>query len=222
LVVAIVKALFESDGHVYRHPETKQVIPSVTQLRDHFGLGQDYSHVDGETMQLARDLGTEVDNAICLIERGFELDQVDERVMHCIEGYLSLKEKFGWKPTLVHNGETGPAISEVNGMPVAFCTDLVGTLQGEEAVVELKRTSGVGPGIGFQLSGYDLCLGAPRRRRVVFQLLPGSFRLHDDREKNSRVFSPQDYVMFQASLALYWFKSNRGLLNGRQNGNGNH
>lgn len=211
----MIQALFDEPTHIYRHPQTKMVIPSVTQIRDHFGLGANYDWVDGETMEMARALGIETDRAISFIETGYQLDDVDPRVQACLDGYLDLKAKCDWKPQLIHNGDYGPAISEVNGMPVAFCTDMVGTLNGEEAVVELKRTSLVGPGAGFQLAGYDLCLGGPRRRRVVFHILPGKFRIYDDREQNSKVFSSQDYQVFQSALALYWFKYNRGLLNGK-------
>lgn len=211
----MIAAKFDDPTHTYRHPQTNMVVPSVTQIRDHFGLGANYDWVDGETMEMARSLGSEVDRTISLIETGYELEDVDPRVQACVDGYLDLKVKCDWQPTVIHNGDVGPAISEVCGMPIAFCTDMVGFLNGEEAVVELKRTSVVGPGAGFQLAGYDLCLGGKRRRRVVFHLLPGKFRIYDDHEKNSKVFSNQDHAMFQAALSLYWFKHNRGLLNGK-------
>lgn len=213
--MAIRSAKFDDETHTYVDPDTGLRVASVTQIRNHFGLGLNYDAVDGETMQYARDLGNEVDRSITLIEQGFELQEVDSRVQACIDGYLELKTKVSWKPTLIHNGDMGPAISEINGMPIAFCTDMVGMLNGEEAVVELKRTSTVGAGAGFQLAGYDLALGGPRRRRVVFQILPGKFKVYDDQERNSKVFSSQDHAIFQSALALYWYKFNRGLLNGR-------
>lgn len=211
----MISALFDEPTHVYRHPQTNMVIPSVTQIRDHFGLGANYDWVDGETMKMARTLGSEVDRTISLMETGYEIEDMDLRVRACVDGYLELKAMCDWKPLVIHNGDIGPAISEVNGMPVAFTIDMMGLLNGEEAVVELKRTSVVGPGAGFQLAGYDLCLGGKRRRRVVFHLMPGKFRIYDDQEKNSKVFSPQDYGVFQSALSLYWFKHNRGLLNGK-------
>lgn len=208
----IRKADFEYQSHVYRDPESHMVIPSVTQIRDHFGLGHNYDAVDGETMDFARDLGNEVDRTICLIEQGVELEEVDPRVSACIDGYMSLKAKVSWKPTMIHNGEMGPAISEINGMPIAFCTDMVGLLNGEECLVELKRTSTIGPGAAFQLAGYDLALGGPRRRRVVFQILPGKFKVYDSQDRDSKIFSSQDHAVFQSALALFWYKHNRGLL----------
>lgn len=209
----IRKAEFDEENHVYRDPKSGLVVPSVTQLRDKYGFGHNYEFVDAETMETTRQLGTELDSAIAYIEQGYVIEDIDDRVKACIDGYLKLKEVAKWKPLVIHNGETGPAVADVWGMPVGFCPDMLGMLDGEETVVEIKRTSVISPSVGFQTAGYDACLGSNElsRRRAVFQLLPGKFKVWDSRETNSRIFNSGDYDAFRSALYLYWYGKNRGI-----------
>jgi hypothetical protein len=207
----LIKARFDEATHTYVDSRTGQQVPSVTTIRDYWGFGLDYGFVKDEVMEYSRDLGNAVDEAISLTENGYQVD-ADTRVLPYLDGYLEMKEKTKWVPWMIHNGDVGPAIADVDGMPVGFCTDQVGSLDGEETILELKRTTSVGPGAGFQTAGYDLCLAERRRLRAVFQLLPGKFRLWTSRDKDSKVFDQNDYAMFRYSLAMTYFQVNKGML----------
>jgi hypothetical protein len=209
--VAIRKAIYDDAAHSYVDPLTNIAVPSVTMIRDYFGFGADYRFVKESVMEFSSDLGTAVDEAISLTEQGYEID-CDKRVVPFLDAYLELKHKAKWEPQLIHNGEMGPAIADVNFMPVGFCSDMVGVMDGREAVVELKRTANVGPGAGFQTAGYDLCFGGDRRMRAVFHLLPGKYKLWTSDEKDSKVFDKNDYAMFSSALAMAHFQLNKKLI----------
>lgn len=219
----IRSAKFTANGHIYSCPDSGLVVPSVTRIRDHFGFGFDYSVVNKETMEFARSMGQAVDDAISIVEGGEEVGEIDPRVQQCLEQFLELKEKAKWKTTAVHNGTIGPAVGEYGGMPCGFCTDLIGTLDGEEAVAEVKRVATVGSGAGFQTAGYDVLLEGKYRRRIVFQLWPHKYRLWTDRDPNSKIFDRCDYAMFQSALAMTWFQINKCILKVEDmNGNAAH
>jgi hypothetical protein len=205
--VAIVKALFESDGHVYRHPETKQVVTSVTQILSGCGLVS-YGGIRQSVLDHKAILGTEAHSACSFIAQGLEVD-CDERVQPYVDGYRKFSETKQWKPLIV---QPDPQIGQLNGSLVGFQPDEVGQLAGVETLLELKCTSDIYPSYGIQLAFYDMLLGDSPRQRRVLQLFPdGKFKLHvyDDRK---------DYEMVQCLLALHNWK----ILHGVTNGNGNH
>lgn len=207
-------ANFDAATHTYRNPDSGLVVPSVTQIRDYFGFGMDYSKINHETMEFARSMGQAVDDAISIVETGGEIGEIDPRVNQCLDQFHELKEKAKWITTSVHNGEIGPAIATYGGMMCGFCPDLLGTLDGVEAVAEVKRVAVVGSGAGFQTAAYDRLLDdtCAYKRRVVFQLWPDKYRLWTDYDKDSKIFDRNDYAMFRSALAMTWFQINKGLL----------
>lgn len=206
----IRKAEYSEEKHRYVDPLTKKLVPSVTQVLAAEGIVR-YDGVSQEVLNKKSIIGSQADIAISFIEQGFELEEVDPRVQPYVDAYRDAKVKLQWNPFLIQNGVMGPAIADVNGMPVGFCPDQVGLIAAEEYVGEVKCTAEVYPSMGVQLAGYDLCLGDKRRRRLVLQLFPtGRFKLWD--EKEVKVFDRNDYTMFQNALGMVWWKHQRGIL----------
>lgn len=202
--MAILKAIFEEQGHVYRHPETKAVVPSVTQILAANGL-VNYNGVRKSVLEHKADLGTEVHFCCALVDKGEDLAdyQIDERVLPYVDAYMEFKRLMKWQPFIV---QPEPMIAEVCGMLCGFQPDAVGMVDGAETILELKTISVVGPALQIQLAGYDSCMGSPRRKRMAVQLLPDEkFKIHEFNDSS-------DYGVFQAALALTWFRLNKGLL----------
>lgn len=208
----IHSAKFSEEDHSYRDPEKDNIlVPSVTQVIQLGGMCS-YGMVKKSVLDAKAALGQQAHKAAAYVDLDYEIEDIDPRVKPYLDAYEDLKVKMDWKPLMVENGELGASIAEVSGMLVGFCADRVGMLCGEETVAELKTTSDVGPHMGVQLAGYDLCLGqpegAPKRRRVVLQLFDdGTFKVWD--EKDAKVFHPQDVMAFRGALFGVWFRHNR-------------
>lgn len=210
--MAILKANYDEEKHIYRHPVTNVIAPSVTQILRREGL-VNYNGVPKAMLEHKADLGTEAHKVTAMVDRGEDLAEyeIDERVLAYADQYAELKRLLAWRPTIIENGRIGHGIAKVNGMFVGFQSDRIGMLADREAVVEIKCTTTVEPHMGCQLAFYDLCLGGPRRKRVVFQLFPDKFKLHEDTEKDSKVFYPSDYEMCLSALFSVYYRHLRGI-----------
>jgi len=199
--MAIRAAIFEEDGHVYREPETKIVVPSVTQILSGCGLVS-YNGVRQSVLDFKAQLGTEAHRACSYVAQGMLLDEVDERVLPYLSAYKDFADTKNWKPFLV---SPEPKIGDINGSAIGFQPDEVGPLDGIETLLELKTTSDVYPSYGIQLAFYDLLLGGDRRQRVVLQLFPdGRYKLHEYKDR-------KDYEIVQCLVALHHWKANHGI-----------
>ncbi len=202
-------AVYDDEKHAYVDSVTKALAPSVTQCLAAVGLVS-YDGVRKEVLERKSAIGIEAHRACSFLAKGLEIEDIDPRVSPYLDGYREFAEKKKWKPFVI---QPEPRISDINAMPVGFQPDEVGALDGQETVLELKTTADVGTHMGVQLAGYDLCMDAPRRKRVVLQLFPdGKFKLFEDTEKNSKVFDGQsDYMMFNCAVFTVYFKHNRGI-----------
>lgn len=212
MTMKIRKAIFEAEQHIYRDPLTQVVVPSVTQILGASGL-INHNGIRKDVLQHKGQIGTEVHFCCALVDNGEDLAdwEVDLKVLEYLDQYAELKRLLAWRPTMIENGDIGPAIADINGMLVGFKLDRVGMLGDREAVVEIKCTTTVEPHMGVQLAFYDLCLGPPRRKRAVFQLFPDKFKLHEDSEKDSKVFYPGDYEMCLSALFAVYYRHFRGI-----------
>jgi hypothetical protein len=198
----IKPALFEEEGHVYRDPDTKMLVPSVTQVLASCGLTS-YNGVRQSVLDYKAQIGTEAHAACSLIAQGVEVD-CDPRVTPFVEGYRVFAELKKWKPIVI---QPAPAIGEIDGMPCGFQPDEVGMLDGHEALNELKCCSDDHVAHGLQLAAYDMLMGGEPRLRVVTRLIPENtppFKLKPYKDRS-------DYTIFKAALAITHWKLNRGL-----------
>jgi len=202
---------FDPTTHTYRY--NKQVIPSVTQLLEEFGLS-DFSGVPTDRLEYKRVLGMAVDLACDYFERG-ELDEasLDKRIYGYMNAYKRFREIVAFEPDLEKTAK--PMYSQK--WRFAGTNDLVGMMNEEFVVIDRKCTWALYPSAKIQLMGYKILLEENYpikvRRRYALQLKDtGSYEFEEYKDAS-------DMTTFQSCLHLWYWKRNHGLKKGVSHGN---
>jgi hypothetical protein len=138
---------FDPVGHIYRRAGVR--LPSVTELRDHFGFGTDFSVVRPAVLEAAADRGTEVHRAVRFwLEGDLDWQSVHPSIVRKVENAvreLGRARAVPWDLEVPIFSRRGYA-----GTP-----DFWGLLYDAPAIVDLKSGAAV-RGSWFQTVGYKL------------------------------------------------------------------
>lgn len=194
-----MKLTFEPSTHTYRVGGV--IFPSVTEV---LGPAETFAgvfdHVPDDALELARDRGSYVHEAMALLARGdLDWDSLDETWAP----YIRTGARFLADSGLVVTGSEVPVYSE--RLRVAGTIDLLGHWRRREALLDFKASAAVPPTVGPQTAGYsllyrDLYGGNKRMLRYCVHLSPTEYRvipLEDSR----------DEAIFLSSLNLYHWSS---------------
>lgn len=177
---------FDPATHTYRVDGV--ILPSVTEvLRPAEEFAGLFDNVPVGALELARDRGSYVHEAMALLVRG-DLDwaSVDERW----EPYIRSGERFLIDSGIVVIGSEIPVYSQ--RLCVAGTIDLFGLWSRRDALIDFKASAVVPVTVGPQTAGYELLYrdlhgGGKRMRRYCVHLSPTEYRvipLEDSRDES--------------------------------------
>lgn len=190
---------FNPATHQYRMDNGK-VVPSTTQVMKLAGIGN-MDHVAQEVLDRKSAIGSAVHKTCELFDLGEPIEIREPYAM----AYLSFRKDSGFTPSLIEEA----MVVCVVGMHYGMTIDRLGTLNGEEVLLDLKCSHTIGRHVGVQLAGYDMGLKANNyegeRKRLALQLKPdGSYKLYDFTK-----YAAQDDAAFLSALRLaYWKEAN--------------
>lgn len=186
---------FDAATHTYRVGGV--IYPSVTEvLGPAEAFAGVFDRVPADAMELARDRGSYVHEAMALLARGcLDWSSIDERWAP----YIRSGERFLNESGIVVTGSEVPVYSE--RLRVAGTIDLLGMWTKREALLDFKASAAVPLTVGPQTAGYlflyrDLFGGGKRTQRYCVHLSPTEYRviaLEDSRDES----------IFLSALNLY-------------------
>lgn len=184
---------FDPVGH--RYELAGRELPSVTTILDPY-TGLDY--VDRDTLEAARELGTDVHAAVHYHNTG-QLEHCPERIKPYLDGWIRFLAETG---AVVLASECR-VYSQKHGF--AGTLDSLIYWKNREHIVDVKSGSVVPKTVGPQLAGYltaynELHGTKVRSRQCVHLLGDGTYRLHE--QKDAR-----DSTIFQSALNLWRWRN---------------
>lgn len=170
------------------------VIPSVTQILKKAGLIDDAWY----DMYYANK-GTAIHKAVELFENDdLDEDSLDDEIKPYLGAWIKFKLETDWR--------TAQTELQVHGIGYAGIVDLVGSLNEEPAIIDLKSGSVVSPWWGLQLAAYVNAI------EIEVDLLPqryalqlkndGTYKLHEYKDRN-------DIRVFNAALTIANWKEGK-------------
>jgi hypothetical protein len=192
----VVTFSFDPATHTYRVGGV--IFPSVTEvLGPAEAFAGFFDHVPADALELARDRGSYVHEAMALLARGdLDWSSLDETWAP----YIRSGERFLSDSGIVITGSEVPVFSE--RLRVAGTIDLLGLWTRREALLDFKASAAVPVTVGPQTAGYTLLYrdlygsAGKRMRRYCVHLTPAEYRvipLEDSR----------DEAIFLSSLNLF-------------------
>ena len=183
--------VFSEATHTYTW--AGQVVPSVTGILRPLS---DYSRINPEVLEIARDRGTRVHLATELDDAG-NLDEAS--VTDDVAPYLAAWRKF--------KADRGVVVLEAEARVYHGAHRYAGTLDrvlglddGHEYLCDLKATAQIMSAVGPQTAAYHAAYGVEKLRRAVLQLkADGTYRWVE-------LKNPRDWIVFQACLLVHRFK----------------
>jgi len=194
---------FDQEAHIYKWND--EVVPSVTQLLNEFKL-IDFSGVPSDRLEYKRSLGVAVHYAIELMEQdNLDEDSLSEEIKPYIDAYKRFREISGFEPRSTENRLYSKKYRFAGTMDQQGLH--MGTLGGEESIVDFKCTWKLYNACGPQLAGYKILVEENLKIRIkhVFglQLKPtGHYELKEYKDPNDK----QDFL---ACLWLHYQKRNK-------------
>ena len=188
--------VFNSENHEYKLDDVK--LSSVTQILQGAGLS-DFSKVNPDILERAKKFGTSTHLACQLYdENRLDIKSLDIALEPRLESWILFKRDFG----ITEFKEIEKQVYSTK-YQYAGCLD---RLTMEDALIEIKTCTTIPKTTGLQLSGYQ---GAYEeqykvkiKRRICVQLLDGTYRLEEYKEKS-------DFRVFTSCLnVINWRKIN--------------
>jgi len=192
---------FDPEKHVYCLDG--QQVPSVTQILRTLGI------IDTRwATEHALERGTAVHQAIqFLVEDDLDWSTVTPE----IAPYLDAFWQFAGDVELQVNDTEMIVYSPTHRY--AGRLDLLATVQGERAIIEIKTGKAL-DWVNLQLAAYAMCYDGVLPARFCLELRAnGTYRLTEHRK-------PTDLSEWMSCLAVYQIRKRTGTLNGGNNGNG--
>jgi len=190
---------FDEGPHVYRW--NGKIVPSVTQVLKPL---TDYSMVDADKLERARQEGVAIHKTVELYETG-DLDAAS--LPEWLEPYLAAWMKFKAEMKFSVAKSEQRVYHRVYGYAGTY--DLSGDMNGHDALVDLKRSFMAGPAIGLQLAAYLAAASFKAEAlssslRYALQLrADGTYRLQEFTDKT-------DFQTFLAALTLWKWRAKHG------------
>jgi len=191
---------FEEDGHLYSI--NGQRLASVTQLRDHFGLGPDYSAIPETVLAKAARRGNALHYALaCWLEGSVDIEIPEyQREFEAIIERAREARLVAWQVE-------APVVS--TRLLMAGTPDFWGLVHDDPAILDLK--TGETKGTGFQTAGYaelktESLLSTEHLSGVPKEVLhPKRYCLavHDGRAKLTEIQGDEDAKDFRAAVRIY-------------------
>lgn len=182
----------DREQHVYR--VAGRVLPSVT---DVLGILQDFSHVDDDVLERARQFGQHVHQAINLFNR----DELDWQSLH--PALVPFVER--WRAFLAQSGAVviaseKPVVHEKLGY--AGTPDVVLAWSKRTVIPDIKVTAAVPRTVGAQTAAYAKAYqamhGGREPARCCIHLTDGRYRVHARTD-------PADWSIFLSALNCWRF-----------------
>lgn len=188
---------FSKEGHIYTQGDT--VLPSVTQIIDHFGLS-DFSFADESILERARNLGTNVHLA-CQLSDEDDLGQCPEPLYDYVKSWQKFRADYPLEWMAVEK----PMASLI--WQFAGTQDRVSS----EHIIDIK-TGGKYKSHQIQTAAYQILaeetLGIKIKNRWVVYLTDAGYTLEIHKDRNDR-------QIFLSMMSVYNWKKEKGLINGK-------
>lgn len=194
---------FNEAAHEYTKEKTNIVFPGVTSILNAAGFGDWMRNVDPADLDYARDRGTAIHRACQWHDDGsLDWSSVGEAIKPYVDAYaewrVQSKFKTRWSEL--------PMIHPTLGF--AGTADLIGDMDGELAIGDLKSSASLNSSVALQLAGYaDLIDAVPmiRVRRFALQLKSnGKARMH---EYSVTDLLTRDFPAWRACLTLWRYRN---------------
>lgn len=182
---------FDPATHTYRYGGV--VVPSVTQI---LAPLSDFSFVDPDVLDAARDFGTAVHYACELDDREeLDIDALDPALLPYLQQWRKFCREHGCKWEEIERQVYHPT------MRYAGTLDRFGVIDGARGVLDIKSGSDLYPSVGPQLAAYAQAL-EPKTghllRRYGLRLSATSYEL-------KAYTSPTDWPTFASLITLRTF-----------------
>lgn len=206
---------FDEERHEYRVGE--QVIPSVTQVLSQLGYSnyEAAERFNAEALEYKRQLGKLVHQA-CHYNDENDLSTHDaqghlmipEVVFNRLQAYRKFREETGYAPII----NEGRGVGELYGMRYGMQFDSIGRCRNKLPywIVDIKNASGSAQrSWAIQTAAYAMgqkalpkVMHAMFVRAIVQLFDDGTYRLFTSQDQNSKIFTSQDFVIWQSCLAI--------------------
>jgi hypothetical protein len=207
----IIPFTFDDEAHAYVVADRR--ILSTTQILNSLGY-VNYDRVDEAVMEYKRQIGKLVHQA-CHFYDEDALDEEQEQIQHPaihgrFEAYKKFRRETGYQPAI----NEGQFIADygVPGYPMLYGMqfDSIGVCNGQDWLVDIKNAAGQPKRAwALQTASYAkgcerfLPIAAKNWVRVIVQLFEdGNYKLFSSMDANSKIFSPMDFPIWQACLAV--------------------
>ena len=184
---------FREDGHEYRLNGV--LVPSVTQVLKPI---TDYSHVDPDQLERARQEGVAIHRMVELDARGrLAVSRLPEWIRPFYDGLQRCKRETGMVVFHSEHRVYHPVHRYAGTLDLHCGFPLIDVPQ---SVTDVKRSFAMGRAIGPQTAAYLECLKATGQakgsyRRFGLRFLPGDYRLEPFEE-------PGDFAVFLSLLTI--------------------
>ena len=194
---------FDQEKHIYRY--NAEIVPSVTQLLNEFGL-IDFSGVPIDILEYKRALGTAVHYAIELMEQdNLDEDSLGHEIKPYLDAYKRFREVTGFEPRATENRLYSKKWRFAGTMDQQGIH--MTNLGGEEVIADYKCTWKLDAACGPQLQGYKILVeenfGIKIKKLFGLQLKPtGRYEFKEFKD-------PTDKQDFLACLWLWHQRVNK-------------
>lgn len=193
---------FEEAGH--RYAMDALPVPSVTQIRDHYRLGPDFSGVSSYVMEAAAARGKTAHRAMALaVFEDLDWSTVDPSILLDVQAAYNALMRAGCEPWVAEQ------MIYIEQCRAAGTFDLFCLLYGHPAIVEYKF--GLWKGVEFQTGGYLLGIRESLLRTYTVAELPGVvldpkrylLRVKGGAAKLVPITTREDHINFAAAARMW-------------------
>ena len=189
------------DPVAHRYTLDGRVLPGVTSI---LAPLQDFSMVNPDVLKNGQAMGTAVHRATELYDLG-ELDMasLSPALVPYLDAWVNFRHECSFIPCSIEERLVHP----VHGY--AGTCDRTGMVDGDMAVLDIKKMVTLGPVIGVQLAAYQAMLNLDSRQKPVTVRYALGLRA-DGTYRLQKYDSPNDYAVFLSLLTIHNWKVKNG------------